>query len=85
MAAWRPTLRPTRFSRDPNAKDWTIHEDGAEIGRLYEDLTAAVPPAPRSQSEHKPRSYEPRRPYGLSLPLLISRPFAAIIQLSRIE
>jgi hypothetical protein len=30
------TLRPTGLSRDPNAKDWSIHEDGAEIGRLYE-------------------------------------------------
>jgi hypothetical protein len=30
-------LRPTRLSRDPNAKDWSIHEEGEEIGRLYKD------------------------------------------------
>ena len=23
--------------------DWSIHEDGQEIGRLYEDLTASRP------------------------------------------
>jgi len=27
----------------PNAKDWSIHDDGREIGRLYEDLTASRP------------------------------------------
>jgi hypothetical protein len=37
------TLRPTRLSRDPNANDWSIHEDGVEIGRLYEDWTATRP------------------------------------------
>jgi hypothetical protein len=37
------TLRPTRLSRDPNAKDWSIHEEGEEIGRLYEDPTATGP------------------------------------------
>jgi hypothetical protein len=30
----------TRLSRDPDANDWSIHEDGQEIGRLYEDRTA---------------------------------------------
>ena len=35
------TLRPTRLSRDPDPRNnWSIHEDGEEIGRLYEDLTA---------------------------------------------
>jgi hypothetical protein len=33
------TLRPTRLSSDPDRQDWSIHEDGIEIGRLYEDLT----------------------------------------------
>jgi hypothetical protein len=37
------TLRPTRLSCDPNAKDWSVHEDGQEIGRLYEDPTATRP------------------------------------------
>jgi hypothetical protein len=37
------TLRPTRLSRDPDAQDWTVREDGAEIGRLYEDDTASRP------------------------------------------
>jgi hypothetical protein len=37
------TLRPTGLSRDPNANDWSIHEDGQEIGRLYEDPTASRP------------------------------------------
>jgi hypothetical protein len=37
------TLRPTRLSRDPNAKDWSIHEDGQEIGRLYRDEAASRP------------------------------------------
>ena len=32
------TLRPTGLSSDPNRQDWSILEDGAEIGRLYEDL-----------------------------------------------
>jgi hypothetical protein len=37
------TLRPTRLSRDPDRNDWSIHEDGQEIGRLYEDPTAMRP------------------------------------------
>jgi hypothetical protein len=37
------TLRPTRLSRDPDANDWSIHKDGQEIGRLYEDRTASRP------------------------------------------
>lgn len=37
------TLRPTHVSRDPTRNDWSIHEDGQEIGRLYEDLTASRP------------------------------------------
>jgi len=37
------TLRPTHLSRDPNRNDWSIHEDGVEIGRLYEDPTATRP------------------------------------------
>jgi hypothetical protein len=35
------TLRPTYLSRDPNAQDWSIYEDGTEIGRLYQDKTAS--------------------------------------------
>jgi hypothetical protein len=31
------TLRPTGLS-DPPRNDWSIYEDGAETGRLYEDL-----------------------------------------------
>src|SRR5260370_38949716 len=37
------TIRPSGLSRDPNANDWSIHEDGAEIGRLYEDRQATQP------------------------------------------
>jgi hypothetical protein len=37
------TLRPTRLSRDPDDQDWTVHDDGAEIGRLYEDLQTNRP------------------------------------------
>jgi hypothetical protein len=37
------TLRATRLSSDPNANDWSIHEDCAEIGRLYEDRQASRP------------------------------------------
>jgi hypothetical protein len=37
------SLRPTGLSRNPNANDWSIHEDGVEIGRLYEDSTATRP------------------------------------------
>jgi hypothetical protein len=37
------TLRPTGLSRDPNANDWSIYEDGAQIGRLYEDRQASRP------------------------------------------
>jgi hypothetical protein len=36
------SLRPTGFS-DPPRNDWSIHEDGAEIGRLYEDLQSSDP------------------------------------------
>ena len=31
------TLRPTGLSGNPDASDWSVHEDGAEIGRFYED------------------------------------------------
>jgi hypothetical protein len=34
------TLRPTHLSRDPEANDWSIHEDGEEIGRLGRMLIA---------------------------------------------
>jgi hypothetical protein len=34
-------LRPTSLSDDPDRQDWSIYEDGAEIGRLYEDLYIA--------------------------------------------
>jgi hypothetical protein len=34
------TLRPTGLSGNPGANDWSVHEDGAAIGRLYEDLQA---------------------------------------------
>jgi hypothetical protein len=37
------TLRPTRLSRDPDRHEWTVYEDGQEIGRLYEDRTASHP------------------------------------------
>jgi hypothetical protein len=37
------TLRPTGLSRDPNAKDSSIYEDGAQIGRLYEDRQTSRP------------------------------------------
>ena len=37
------TMRSTGLSSDPNRQDWSIHEDGAEIGRLYEDLQARDP------------------------------------------
>jgi hypothetical protein len=35
------TRRPTRLSRDPDRNDWSTHDDGAEIGRQYEDRTAS--------------------------------------------
>jgi hypothetical protein len=31
------TLRSTGLSRDPNGNDWSICEDGVQIGRLYEE------------------------------------------------
>jgi hypothetical protein len=34
------TIRPTGFLRDSDAKDYTVHEDGAEVGRIYEDRRA---------------------------------------------
>ena len=34
------TLRPTGLSGNPDANDWSVHEDGVEIGRFYEDLQA---------------------------------------------
>ena len=37
------TLRPIGLSSDPNRQDWSIYEDGAEIGRLYEDLQSTDP------------------------------------------
>jgi hypothetical protein len=37
------TLRPTGLSSNPDRNDWTIHEDGVEIGRLFEDLQASRP------------------------------------------
>jgi hypothetical protein len=37
------TLCPTCLSRDPDDQDWTVHDDGAEIGRLYEDLQTNRP------------------------------------------
>jgi hypothetical protein len=46
MAAWRLTLRPPISCAIPMPKNWTIHEDGADIGRLY-DLTATRPRPPR--------------------------------------
>jgi len=36
-------LRSTGLSRDPNANDWSIYEDGVQIGRLYADLQASRP------------------------------------------
>jgi hypothetical protein len=37
------TVRPTQLSRNPRTKDWCVYEDGQEIGRLYEDVTASRP------------------------------------------
>jgi hypothetical protein len=37
------TLRPTGLSGNPHRNDWSIHEDGVEIGRLYEDLQGSRP------------------------------------------
>jgi hypothetical protein len=37
------TLRPTGPADNPHRKDWSIREDGVEIGRLYEDLQASRP------------------------------------------
>jgi hypothetical protein len=37
------TLRPTGLSGNPDRNDWSIYEDGVEIGRLYEDLQASRP------------------------------------------
>jgi len=37
------TLRPTDLSDNPDRQDWSIYEDGVEIGRLYEDLQATDP------------------------------------------
>jgi len=37
------TLRPTGLSSDPNRQDWSIHENGNEVGRLYEDLQSTDP------------------------------------------
>jgi hypothetical protein len=34
------TLRPTHLSRDPDRNDWSVHDDGQDIGRQCEDLTA---------------------------------------------
>jgi non-homologous end joining protein Ku len=31
----------TQLSRDPHAQDWTIHEDGREIGRLFSPTLAS--------------------------------------------
>ena len=43
LAAAARLGQPTGLSRDPNANGWRVHEDGVEIGRLYEDLTASRP------------------------------------------
>jgi hypothetical protein len=69
------TLRPTGLSPDPDRQDWSVHEDGAEIGRLYEDLNISDPdgrwywcialmgPArSRCQTEGRAPTLEPRRP-----------------------
>src|ERR1700704_5822700 len=37
------TLRPTRLSPRPDANDWTIHDDGMMVGRIYEDRAANLP------------------------------------------
>jgi hypothetical protein len=34
------TIRPTGFLRDSDAKDYIVHEDGTEVGRIYEDRRA---------------------------------------------
>jgi hypothetical protein len=39
------TLRRTGLSRDPDANDWSVYEDGVEIGRIYEDLAVCRPQA----------------------------------------
>ena len=37
------TLRPTGLSPRPDANDWTIHDDGVMVGRIYEDHAAHLP------------------------------------------
>jgi hypothetical protein len=37
------TLRPTGLSGNPDANDWSIYEDGTQIGRLYEDRQTSRP------------------------------------------
>jgi hypothetical protein len=36
--AMRLTLRRTGLSRNPEANDWVVIEEGVEIGRIYEDF-----------------------------------------------
>jgi hypothetical protein len=36
-------LRPTGLSPRPDANDWTIHDDGMMVGRIYEDHAAHLP------------------------------------------
>jgi hypothetical protein len=35
------TLGRTGLSRDPEANDWCVYEDGVEIGRIYEDMAVS--------------------------------------------
>ena len=37
------TLRPTGLSSRPDANDWTIHDGGVMVGRIYEDHAAHLP------------------------------------------
>jgi hypothetical protein len=37
------TLRPTGLSGNPDRNDWSIYEDGEQIGQLYENLQATRP------------------------------------------
>jgi hypothetical protein len=37
------TVRPTGLSGNPDRNDWSIYEDGVEIGRLYEDRQTTQP------------------------------------------
>jgi hypothetical protein len=61
------TLRPTGLSRDPNANDWCVYEDGEDIGRIYE-TTSAPTEEHASIAAHATREFRTtcRNPYNRS-------------------